>query len=90
MIINFADKYPSLNIVKSKNFCEISLTSLLRFLQHFAPNINRHLVELWSSRIPLLVHYLQQNTDTDRAQWHDWLCSFTKDSVSQIGKNILT
>ena len=71
-----------------ENSREISLTSLLRFLQHFAPNINRHLVELWSSRIPLLVHYLQQNTDTDRAQWHDWLCSFTKDSVSQIGKKI--
>ena len=73
-----------------KNSAKKSLTSLLRFLQHFAPNINRHLVELWSSRIPLLVTYLQQNTDTDRAQWHDWLCSFTKDSVSQIGKNILT
>ena len=58
---------------------------ILTFLQHFCPNINHHLVSLWSSRIPLLVHFLEQNSDIDQLQWTNWLCAFTTDSVNQIG-----
>ena len=58
---------------------------ILTFLQHFCPNINHHLVSLWSSRIPLLVHFLEQNSEIDHIQWTNWLCAFTTDSVNQIG-----
>ena len=61
-------------------------SDILRFLQFFSSNINRHLVDLWSKRIPLLVHFLDQNKDVDKAQWTNWLCEFTKDSVNQIGE----
>ena len=60
--------------------------NILRFLQSFSVNINRHLVELWKSRIPLLVHFIEQNKEVDREQWKNWLCAFTTDSVNQIGR----
>ena len=60
--------------------------NILRFLQSFSVNINRHLVELWKSRIPLLVHFLEQNSEVDGEQWKNWLCAFTTDSINQIGK----
>ena len=60
--------------------------NILRFLQSFSVNINRHLVELWKSRIPLLVTFIEQNKEVDREQWKNWLCAFTTDSVNQIGR----
>ena len=60
--------------------------NVLKFLQAFSVNINRHLVELWKTRIPLLVHFLEQNNEVDREQWSNWLCAFTTDSINQIGK----
>ena len=60
---------------------------ILRFLQYFSSNINRHLVDLWNKRIPLLVHFIDQNKEVDGAQWTNWLCEFTKDSVNQIGES---
>ena len=62
-------------------------TNILKYLQHFSSNINRHLVELWNSRIPLLVHYLENNQELDMVQWSNWLCVFISDSVNQIGSN---
>lgn len=60
--------------------------NILRFLQAFSVNINRHLVELWKSRIPLLITFIEQNKEVDREQWKNWLCAFTTDSVNQIGR----
>ena len=34
--------------------------NVLAFMQNFAPNINKHLSNLWDQRIPLLQHYLEQ------------------------------
>ena len=62
--------------------------NILRFLQSFSVNINRHLVELWKSRIPLLIHFIEQNSEVEREQWRNWLCAFTTDSINQIGKLI--
>ena len=60
--------------------------NVLRFLQSFSVNINRHLVELWRSRIPLLVTLIEQNKEVDPEQWKNWLCAFTTDSINQIGR----
>ena len=60
--------------------------NVLRFLQSFSVNINRHLVELWKSRIPLLVTLIEQNKEVDPEQWKNWLCAFTTDSINQIGR----
>ena len=62
--------------------------NILKFLQSFSVNINRHLVELWKSRIPLLIHFIEQNNEVEREQWRNWLCAFTTDSINQIGKLI--
>ena len=61
--------------------------NILKFLQSFSVNINRHLVDLWKTRIPLLVHFLEQNKEVDTEQWNNWLSTFTTDSINQIGEN---
>ena len=74
-------------IVSASNPAQKERTiNILRFLQSFSVNINRHLVELWKSRIPLLVHFMEQNNEVDREQWKNWLCAFTTDSINQIGR----
>ena len=78
--------FAKLIVVASDAQHKAQAIDILRFLQYFSCNINRHLVELWTKRIPLLVHFLDQNTDVDQVQWTNWLCEFTKDSVNQIGK----
>ena len=58
---------------------------ILTFLQRFSTNINRHLVDLWDARIPLLTHYLEQNESVDLDQWQNWLFTLLRDSLEQIG-----
>lgn len=72
-------------VVASSNESKEQSINVLKFLQHFSPNINRHLVDLWTARIPLLVHYLENNQEVDSVQWTNWLCVFTTDSINQIG-----
>jgi len=58
---------------------------ILRFLHNFSSNINKHLVELWDARFPLLMHYLEQHDTVDLEQWHNWLLTLLTDSLAQIG-----
>ena len=58
---------------------------ILRFLHNFALNINKHVVELWDARFPLLIHYLEQHEVVDTGQWQDWLLTLLTDSLAQIG-----
>lgn len=58
---------------------------ILRFLHNFSSNINKHLVELWDARFPLLVHYLEQHETVELEQWQNWLLALLTDSLAQIG-----
>ena len=65
---------------------------ILCFLQHFAPNISKHLSALWDQRIPLLQHYLETHTSPngtatsswDQLQWEEWLLVLLDDTIAEI------
>ena len=64
---------------------------ILRFLLNFAQNINRHLVQVWEARFPLLLHYLEQHKDNvELEQWQDWLLALVTDSVKQVDSDTWT
>ena len=51
--------------------------NVLAFMQNFAPNINKHLSNLWDQRIPLLQHYLEQTKVKQRPlKWRGRLYFF--------------
>merc|ERR1719186_2384428 len=59
---------------------------ILKLLLKFSHNINRHLVEVWEARFPLLLHYLEQHKENvELGQWQDWLLALVTDSVQQVG-----
>ena len=65
---------------------------ILCFLQHFAPNISKHLSALWDQRIPLLQHYLETHTGAngqassswDQIQWEEWLLALLDNTIAEI------
>ena len=65
---------------------------ILSFLQHFAPNISKHLSALWDQRIPLLQHYLETHTASngcstsswDQLQWEEWLLALLDNTITEI------
>ncbi|XP_023324699.1 maestro heat-like repeat-containing protein family member 1 [Eurytemora carolleeae] len=58
--------------------------NILKFLKSFAPNIHFGLKELWDSRFPLLLHYLDQHEPVDLHQWHNWLLDLLTDSLVKM------
>ena len=54
---------------------------ILKFLLNFCPSINRHLVELWEGRFPLLLHYLEEGGPVEQGQWQEWLLKLLSDSL---------
>lgn len=64
---------------------------ILRFLLKFSHNINRHLVDVWEARFPLLLHFLEQHKDNvELGQWQDWLLALVTDSIIQVGSDVWT
>jgi len=59
-------------------------THILNFLKSFAANIHPGLKELWDSRFPLLLHYLEQHESVEQLQWHNWLLDLLGDSLAKI------
>ena len=65
---------------------------ILSFLQHFAPNISKHLSALWDQRIPLLQHYLETHTAANgsstsswnQIQWEEWLLALLDNTIAEI------
>ena len=66
---------------------------VLSFLQHFAPNINKHIPALWKQRIQLLQHYLETHIVPDsgvprstwsQEQWEEWILKFVDDTLIEI------
>ena len=55
--------FSRLVVLASAPFVEGRGSHLLTFMQHFAPNINKHLTPLWDQRIPLLLHYLETHAN---------------------------
>jgi len=61
---------------------------IFKFLKAFSVNINSCVRELWESRFPLLLHYLDQHpTSVEYYQWHNWLLQLLADTLTAIGED---
>jgi len=59
--------------------------NIIKFLKTFVANIHPALRELWDSRFPLLLHYLEQHDGVENHQWDNWLLDLLADSLTKIG-----
>lgn len=84
--------FARLIVLASVPFLDGRGSHILTFMQHFAPNINKHLTPLWDQRIPLLLHYLETHSNLsegatnafDQAQWEEWLLALLKDTLDEV------
>ena len=74
--------FARLVVLASSPFVEGRGLHLLTFMQHFAPNINKHLTPLWDQRIPLLLHYLDTHANFGDGVGNAWDQVSTRQYIS--------
>ena len=65
--------FARLIVLASVPFVEARGAHILTFMQHFAANINKHLMPLWDQRIPLLLHYLETHANFGEGASNAWV-----------------
>ncbi len=65
--------FARLIVLASVPFVEGRGAHILTFMQHFAANINKHLMPLWDQRIPLLLHYLETHANFGEGASNAWV-----------------